>query len=214
MASAIRFSDQAIGIISNHGDHHFYPSQWHELLSHGIRHFVYLGPLARLDDADDVLSLMETHNLRIVYGEPETLRTAAGSRELPAGEASLELHGVVFRYFLPSPNGETRVRFWDTQWRLSPELQRSWLLMCLKETGARILVIGSGLNLLHVVCDLQAQYVIHERQESSGGWPVWGESNLVHLDPHSRHVILTPSSRTHCCCILDPESNLLVGYGA
>jgi hypothetical protein len=215
MTSSSEFSEKAIGIISNHGDHHFYQSQWDKLYSHGLKHFVYMGPLTQLDrnDTNCVINLIEEFNLQLVYGKPpERLSINDVYRDLPHGVSSLQLNGVMFRYFLPNPDSKSEELYSHIEYDLSLEQQQDLLLKCMRETDVRILVIGSGSSMSHLVCDSDAKHIIDK--QSAKTKPVSIKTNEIDLNANLRHIIFTPPSRTHRCCILDPERNVLVVYHA
>jgi len=201
-----QFSDKAIGIISNHGDHHFYEFQLEHLFELGLKHFIYLGPLGVLgDEAGRLIHLMTSVPIKWVYGKHDTYENGSISEELPAGDNELLWHGILFRYFLQSNRGESW-RLWDLTFS-HPGFYAVELLASLAQVSqATIIVIGSGVHFEHWIWH-GSTITLREKDGLKG----LVEGPVV-LEKDYKHIIVHPSSRSHRCSVIDPQHNRIVIY--
>jgi hypothetical protein len=207
-----KVSDRAIGIISNHGDSYFPERHVQRLLDRGARRLVYMGSLSGLgSQTPGVMELLDRRGMQHVYGVSEPLESPQGPIALPPGHDVLQIDDIALRFFLPADPTAASSEPRCAQWVDEDQLH-GLLLECLQRSGARILVVGSGIGLLHMACDLDGDRILDVRQEPGGRWPQGHD--VLELVPGVRHIVVTPSSRTHCCSILDPVQGLLVGYSS
>jgi len=204
-----QFSDKAVGVISNHGDHHFDQFQLQYLLELGVKQVVYLGPLAAPDDPDRVIELMNTLPMKWVYGKIDVRERDSVSSEFPAGDAELLSHGILFRYFVPSSHGNELLRLWDFWW---PEDRRRATLtlaaLLVRRSETRVVVLGSGFDFEHWTFDVdRGVMTLREKDEPGPGKHFLGS---VDLEQGCTHIIVHPASRAHRCSVVDPQMNRMV----
>jgi len=207
MKSDMLFSDTAIGVITNHGDHHFSGHEILRLRELGLRHFVCVRPLACLGSPDVVLELIETLPLRWVYGKAEVSEHHGNPVAFPAGEAELRWYGILLRYFAPFTDEGEPVRLWKI-WS-AEERERLVLASAaalLPRSEAHTVVLGSGCDFEHWAFDVDGD-VVTPRE---GPGHDKGLVGPVHLAPNRRHLIVHPTMRTHRYSIIDPEQHRMV----
>jgi hypothetical protein len=207
------FSNRTIGIISNYGNHHPFGFQLKHLLTLGIQNFVYIGPLACLDEPYEAMELMWSVSMKMVYGKSETRdpssgrRVFSGPRTFPAGNIELHWHGVLFRYFLPLEDESEFAALWELRLHRPGFRVEDTFASLFRGSDARIAVIGSGLDFEHWGCDVDMKN-IKLKQEDISSYPF----SVVELDPNCKHIIVHPTSRAHCCSVLDSVQNRLIIY--
>lgn len=204
-ALRVRFSSSAVGLISNYCDPVVNLSLIQHMTTCGVRRLVYSGPLGILDDPRELWKLIESGQVRWVYGHAERPRSAPEVGILPPGSATIEENGVLFRHFVRQAEEEEPVRFGALQWPPPGGGQRDAITKTLEGVENRIVVVGSGLEYERWVWNkVLGRWELYEQNV-----PGYAETSMVQLslDTDQRHVIISPTSRSSYCSVIDPEAN-------
>lgn len=203
---ATTHSDDAIGIISNHGDDYFSHHMLDWLSAQRVRRFVYIGPVARVRPWDDLVSAVESLPMTWVYGREDP----GGPRVQGQGAGGLleyRAHGVLFRYFAVPPNGAGvegtgEASLW---YSLGTDLV---LASVAEPVTDGIIVVGSRLGFEHWVYSPRDRRI---RRKSSPQVSEMSEGQIIPLDPaEGRHIIVHPGMRCHYCSVIDPTRHRMI----